>query len=38
MDGEYAASKLFHIAKTLVHQTTHEEHPTNKLKLTNVTM
>jgi hypothetical protein len=30
--------ELFHIIKTSVHQTTLENHPTNKLNLTNNTM
>jgi hypothetical protein len=38
MDGEFVVIELFHIAKTTIHQTTHEDNPTNKLELTNVTM
>lgn len=38
MDGESIVAKFLHIAETIVHHTTHEDHRTNKLELTNVTM
>jgi hypothetical protein len=38
MDGESIAAKFLHIAETIFHHTTYEDHPTNKLELTNVTM
>jgi hypothetical protein len=30
---ESTATKLLHIVKTTVHQTTHEDHPINKLEI-----
>ncbi len=32
-DQEFSTTKLLHIVEITIHQTTHESHPTNRLKI-----